>query len=749
MKKKLFTLSFALSLLLMWFLVGCGEQLDWKEEKKIFGEQTNCPTSCAEGSYCDDKITNGKCLAIRKLGDQCDLLKGPADCMYESTSKDSEGNDVKAYTFGLCLPGADKKVGVCNAVAPPKPEEGEEEKERCPSGILVEDTPGGDLCFPKCDPTKPTPKEAGCNAELGFICQTMSQQDADGNEIGICKAPCVITDSTTGASDCPSGTLCIEETGLCLPYKLCDPTKNDVDCEDDFSCIGHHLSPKGGFCISKCVPSADNPAGDCTTKGEVCQPVPGVGAICNTACKLDPVTGADNCPAGAVCNTETGICGITCNANEENQCAKFTGLSCLEVGDLSPTGGFCMLDCILDNFDKPEGNCKKRGEVCQPVPGVGAICKPPYAAATECPAGAVLKDGVCGWAGLPGTADQCDALNACVPVDVAISPTGGLCMLKCDPAAPACKTGSDTVVEVCQPVPDLATAICKPPYALATECPAGAVIKDGVCGWMCVPGTADQCDANTVCYATAQSPTGGFCMKKCADAATDCKKGSDDVQEVCQPITDPIASKICTPPCGTDDDCGDAALMNCIESQGLCSLRCTPGDAAKDHAYCVGGVEAGYVCQPDAQGSGFCMPKCDGSNEVATCGETMECIDPFAGGNDVCLPSCETDGDACDAKGLVCQTGITSGNFCRTCGATAECIQGLTCMAEVNAAYPGICAFACNPTLLNADCIAADANWVCQPLAATEGFCRTKCTADTDCSYGTVCNETAGICATP
>ena len=216
--------------------------------------------------------------------------------------------------------------------------------------------------------------------------------------------------------ECVSGTCVlggIIPGGYCSQFH-CTGSSKDYQCPEGVNCqpclgasvcvFNDKLKVKGPegkeiAGISLCLPQCDLKEGRfCRKKVDnqnddhrfVCQPLPeGKTGICKPRCYSDL-----DCPAGAVCNPGTGICGVVCKTDGSLKC-ELKGTACTPT-TLSPTGGFCMKTCNFVDFEHPRADCAKKDEVCQPVPGVGAICKPPYTLETECPAGAVLHQGVCG-----------------------------------------------------------------------------------------------------------------------------------------------------------------------------------------------------------------------------------------------------------------------------------------------------------------------------------------------------------------
>jgi hypothetical protein len=247
------------------------------------------------------------------------------------------------------------------------------------------------------------------------------------------------------------------------------------------------------------------------------------------------------------------------------------------------------------------------------------------------------------------------------------------------------------------------------------------------------------------------------------DASEDSSKGPDAAP------TDAGEDSPSTPDAGRDGESSEAGLdaeseagldaqseagrdaeagVACTGSETACTLGATAGlcvsgscaacNSPADNAHCTAAYGAGttsYVC--DSAGS--CVPgncnadaDCSGASAGEICGLTTANV------CGKCVNDGQCQGDANYGAGTICNTttGACVAATCTAnssaCGAnTSDFCCGLTCV-------PGNCC-------TNADCATSSVGPVCG--AGTPHVCG-KCTADSQCASGQVCNTSTGNCVT-
>ena len=266
-----------------------------------------------------------------------------------------------------------------------------------------------------------------------------------------------IDDDCDGVADEGVRNLC----GECGPdpEEICNSFDDDCDgrTDDDARC------PEGFACVY----------GECTKPcfyGE-CP----LGQLCVAdVCLADPCRLA-RCPAGSVCNSETGECGDPC-----------AGISC-DGGQACRMGQCVEPDCRDTGCD-PGQVC--RAGACEDHPcrnaGCGALeyCRDgaciPSCEGVSCPRGEVCLDGQCEPRGC--VAALCPPGQTCVVGACAQDPCGGV----------ACPSGTQCIEGEC----------ADPPCAFVV-CPQEHFCELGVCK---PPGQATEVDAGDVGDAGGTSP---------------------------------------------------------------------------------------------------------------------------------------------------------------------------------------------------------------------------------------------------
>jgi len=375
--------------------------------------------TCTENSQCPS--TNYGCdLTDNKCWPKCDV---PADC-----------------PAGLsCNPNTNLCVWYCDP-------NGSNQCDTNTVCIPVDTTysPTGGYCLKKCDPAFTDP---GCKMgsdNWGEACITLGQ-----NAINVCVRRC------KSDSECRPG-VCDIATGKCGPAELPKCT-DGTECNSWEECKKdeNNLSDTNTYCLPK----------GCTTDSDCGAD----GAVCDETTKT--------CHSGTVqpaCNVDSDCTADHFCDQADNQC-KPKQTACTEDSQC-PTDHFC---------DQADNQCKPKQTACTEDSQCyeGFVCEqttkkcwPKCDVDTDCPAGPTCNPdtNICAWFCTPGQMNQCDANTLCVPVTTNISPTGGMCLKKCDPTNPTtCKTGIDRVTEVCQPW-TTGEAFCKPPCKEDKDCDDGS-----------------------------------------------------------------------------------------------------------------------------------------------------------------------------------------------------------------------------------------------------------------------------------
>lgn len=536
--------------------------------------------------------------------------------------------------------------------------------------------------------------------EAGEVCNPMNGQcvalpdpplstpcELDGNlcTIDHCNGSgsCVFLGNVTCQSPnppCEGGEVCIPATGMC---QALPDAPFGSHCEDD-----------GDLCTIEIC----NGVGDCIFQANVtCQaPFPPceAGAVCNsntglcenlpdppqsTPCELDNnLCTVDHCDGAGSC---VFLNHVTCQAPnppcEGGQvCNPMTG-SCDDLAD-APTGTHCDNDmnlCTLDQCDGM-GSCVHTGNVVCPGPSefcdAGTECNPATGACDHLPdppAGTSCEDD-----GSLCTIDECDGMGSCINVGEVTCPNStGECDAgeQCDPMTGQC---------VSLPDPPLNTP-CEEDGNLCTieycdglgDC---VYVGDVVC-----PGPTGPCDAGTVCNpmtgacdALPDPPQGTFCELDgdlCTNEACDGLGSCVYVDSVVCAEPDPPcdSGEACNPATGACEALPDAPFGSACELDGdLCTI-----DQCDGQGSCV---NVGTVsCRPPA-------PPCDGG---AVCNSDTGKCDPLP---DAPLSTpCERDGnlctvDHCDGDGncvlletVTCQSAnppCESGEACNPAKGTCE-----------------------------------------------------------------------------
>lgn len=481
-----------------------------------------------------------------------------------------------------------------------------------------------------------------------------------------------------------------------LPFgSFCTPGEEATPCASGL-CVS--LDSASGFCTDVCVDDTSCP------ENFACAGAGRYGRICQ---RLTGCSKEEDCPAGHVCNAETGHCYVRvsralCSPCEDGlQCP--TGGACFEA--IGSGERFCTVACGA-------GDACPMGYDCREIPAgpEGALLKQCVPSSDTCTHGRALCTACKGDSECGGPYDLC--------VRNVVSGEQ-FCGRDCNPAKNVCPTPG------CDPLTLNA--------AENPECPGG---------FSCTNiGRGDDPDVNGPYQCVPNSNT---CVDYCdgADEAGQlswCGLGQVCVDNTCVPAVD---GRMCAP-CTDTDDCrvGGFAENRCIvndcpdcpfRGEAFCSTPCA------DDAACVRSFGVGFVCRPvDDRAGGqrsYCMP------QRGTCRSGLGRL-----GDDCTVAGAE----GCVA-GVCLAAGVTS--FCSTpCTSDAQCgdLQYRCC--EVTAAG----GYDCSDARRDGDGPTSGAG-VCAPLGGLFGDdCspgRAPCQSGTCLDLGTarLCSVTcAGGAACP
>ncbi len=416
--------------------------------------------------------------------------------------------------------------------------------------------------------------------------------------------------------------------GVRLGYgAACVPGDTSTVCTNGL-CVA--LDDQSGFCTRTC--------NDDCPQGSTCEAAGRYGRICRAVvgCKTEV-----DCPAGHVCNAETGACYI---AVSRSLCSP-----CQDVSQC-PSGGACF---------KAIGSGEQ-------------FCTTACGAAGECPMGFACKDTPVG--------KQNSLVKQCVPVSETCNQGRGLCTScegdnECGGPADLCVrnvvSGERFCGRDCNPAKNVCPAAGCDPVKLDSaqnpECPTGfscvnlALNAGGTerGPFQCVPNSnscTGYCDATTDVGQRSQCGVGKLC-----------------VNNKCQPATD---GRMCAS-CSDNDDCrgGGFAENRCITNncpncefrgESFCSTPCA------DDAACTASFGVGFVCKAVTDPTGvvrsYCMP------QRGTCQSGLKRLGDDCSGNGA--KDCVT--------GLCVAAGLSS--FCSNpCTADAQCDDGRFRCCEASA----------------------------------------------------------------
>jgi hypothetical protein len=432
------------------------------------------------------------------------------------------------------------------------------------------------------------------------------------------------------------------------------------------------------------------------------------------ACALD-----GTCPEGFGCDATKKCIGLSklpvipCTSKA----------TCPSKMGCDPVSKTCLNDC--SGGCSAETTCSQAG-VCRPGKREGTPCTDP-AECVDGKCGKFLTGSVC--VTPCATTQDCESgsracLGSCT--NEGCTAAINLCRIPCTscPAGWACSGDKG-----CQPgkVPG---ASCTADFQCASrkcEGPAGY----GIC--------VDPCNATTACPAGAmcQAST-GYCVRACTGTQA-CPQGGSCTKGLCLPGK-PVGAE-----CTTSSECaagscrtsgypgGVCVLEDCSTSnpcpQGSgCTTLCTTPDCLQVKSYCLasctpGGTDcrSGYGCLATF-GVNVCRPRGTGA-EGQSCTTASDCASGF------CLNS---------PAGLQCRT---------LCGSDLSCSGGICSSTTVHSNYQ-----VCGSPCASGTCSSASDTCACFTTnGSNDGGvgrrgCQPKCTSDTHCFEGSVCNLATGLC---
>ncbi len=483
----------------------------------------------------------------------------------------------------------------------------------------------------------------------------------------------------------------------------CVPGDSATECTNGL-CVA--LDSQSGFCTRTC--NDDCPA------DSVCEAAGRFGRICRplTGCKTEV-----DCPAGHVCNAETGNCYIAVSRSLCSPCQDVS--QCPASGACFKAIGsgeqFCTTACDAS------GGCPT-GFACKdtPVGKENALVKQCVPVSESCNQGRPLcaacqGDNECG-----GPADLCvrNVVSGERFCGRDCNPAKNVCpanMSGCDPASldtaanPECPTGFSCVNLALNP-----PALGRGPY----QCVPNSNSCQGYCDATTEAGQRSQCGIGKVCTNnTCQPATDGRMCSACSDN-DDCRAGGF-----------------------TENRCITNNCTNCpYQGESFCSTPCA------DDGACVKSFGVGFVCKAVQDPSGamlsYCMPQRGScANGLHQLGEDCsanggkDCITGLclvAGLSPFCSNACSADSDCADGRFRCCDKNATGTGY----DCSAEHRSG-----EGPKSGSGVCA----PTggLFGDDCAPGQApcqSGTCLDLG-TARVCTVTCAGGSACPSGFTCRK--------
>ncbi len=548
-----------------------------------------------------------------------------------------------------------------------------------------------------------------------------------------------------------------------------------VECEVDDDCGTGSVCDTASQMCETCVDSAsgagvDNgcaePASECDVSADgsgacvVCEDDAGAGMVdggCDMdapACEIDDdgvpacveCTADGDCPAGAVCNTDTNSCEACFDTmvgeGVDNGCAEPTS-ECATAADGAGSCVVCEDDAAAGAID---GGCAPGMPVCaiddQGAPscvectvdadcGGDLLCNPETLTCESCVdtgSGAATDSGCafgakeCGVdASGESTCVVCEDDAAAGSVDGGCSGTEPNCIADADGAPICVQCGDDSdcaAGSVCDPstftctgcvddaTGEVADTGCAEP---ASECAVDAggesscVECEDDAGAGAIDGGCD--DSLPACVADGG---GALSCVECASDA-DCDAGSCDVSSnTCQVCLDDQTAGATDTGCGgATPECDDSdATHVCVPCQDDAAAGMVDGGCSDDlpaclmtdeGAMCVGcqvddDCGEGTLCDADTNTCELCVDTGSGAATDAGCGVGAKECGIDVNGDQVCLP-CQDDSDnadgavdgGCAASAPYCLVDAEGNALCVPCVGDSDCAEGSVCDPETNA----------------------------------------------------------------
>lgn len=425
--------------------------------------------------------------------------------------------------------------------------------------------------------------DAACPS--GFICEPEPQLE---NRLCLPGARC------REDTDCPLGHRCDAQRGAChlaVKRDLCGACTSDEQCPDGGICV-RARSTGERFCSIPCQNSRDCPHGF------------GCRSLTHEGVSYDGETHPRQCiPEGESCQAQKPLCS-PCRGDWE--CGSALDL-CLEdrSSGVRHCGRHCRPSCLWDD-DRHGFFDRTTGEACESgcPPGFACLeigdshqCIPETVSCEDyCDASTPLEERM-----------QCGLGRACDRMLWrCVTATDGRSCAPCEGGA--CPGGQGSL---CVANHSTGEDFCASPCTTNAEC-----LADYGPGFSC-----RSVGSRSVCL-----PDRGSCLHGASPLGADCERGEDCQGSLCLRRGD---RGLCSAPCTSDGDCGDARWICCARAEGAPGYDCDLELGEEGGACVPRGGRFGDACEPG-------RPPC----------EEGYCLD--LGSDRVCTVGCETDAD-CDA----------------------------------------------------------------------------------------------------
>ena len=288
---------------------------------------------------------------------------------------------------------------------------------------------------------------------------------------------------------------------------------------------------------------------------------------------------------------------------------------------------------------------------------------------------------------------------------------------------------------------------CDTKTGLCAECKTSANCTSGYTwGNNCIDNTTYgkqcRCSSNADCKNNPNGPTCYSTYKKCS-----CAKDADCTNKTypkCSPPYKGATYNNCQKACTTSKDCD--STLKCLTSLKKCGECAADTDCTSSTAkFCDTATNKCMACKADKDCTSATSPFCVTGKCVA-CKTNTDCAKSMEGGACVsgsCACKADTDCKGANVWGPKCtkSTSTATSGVCR-CSANTDCKNnpnGPTCYTTYKK-----CSCKDNTECKNATYQLCDVPY----SGASYKHCQKKCTADTDCATGTVCQKSSGKCVT-